>query len=239
MSSRHFVAFALCVLLSPIALASAPCQSAADCNEQGGAAYRQQRYAQAIELYEWQLRYAEQRQDEGRVDAERALNNLMLANLKAGHVAKARAWMWVALQRDFDGKATQFNAGKVTQAFDYNRRPGLAGHYARYAGMGEWATLDIERNAQGGYLANFSLLRIGNPATLMDYGPAAIGELSGRLSGDGAYFRVDSADLEKGCNLQLLHEGIDIVVVEAFREGCQTYGGMGIHAAGTWRKLSQ
>jgi hypothetical protein len=105
--------------------------------------------------------------------------------------------------------------------------------------MGEWETLDIEPNEQGIDMAIFSLMRIGNPETLMDSGPAAIGGLSVRLNGKGAYRSAASEDLEKGCSLQILQEGVDISVIESFRNGCQDYGGMGVHAAGTWRKISQ
>lgn len=220
-------------------LGASSCLSFSECNEQGGQAYKKQDYQVAIALYEWQLRYAEMRKADSAQDEELALNNLIVTNLKYGDNAKARAWMWVALDRGFDSKATRYNIDKVVGIFDYQSMPSVPGHYARYAGMGEWETLDVEPNEQGVDIAIFSLMRIGNPGTLMDSGPAAIGGLSVRLDGKGPYRSAASEDLEKDCSLQILQEGVDISVIESFRDGCQNYGGIGVHAAGIWRKISQ
>ncbi len=143
-----------------------PCATAAECNTRGTQAYRQGSYPQALDAFAWQLRLAE-RQEQGGADSEQALNNLALTSLKAGQPGRARAWEQVALK------------------VDYPSLQGLAGHYLRYAGQAEWESLQIEP-VKGGYQASFALMRIGNPEKLMEYGPAAVGELSGRLEGQGA-----------------------------------------------------
>ncbi|MBE0969751.1 hypothetical protein IH774_26825, partial [Escherichia coli] len=50
------------------------------------------------------LRLAE-RQEQGGADSEQALNNLALTSLKAGQPGRARAWMNLALDRGYSGKA--------------------------------------------------------------------------------------------------------------------------------------
>ena len=59
---------------------------------------------------------------------------------------------------------------------------------------------------KGGYQASFALMRIGNPEKLMEYGPAAVGELSGRLEGQGALYRLRSEGLGAGCSLLVWQE---------------------------------
>lgn len=212
------------------------CASPAECNTRGTQAYQQGRYPQALEAFEWQLRLAE-RQQQGEAAQEQALNNLMLANLKAGHAGRARAWLALALARGYSGPATRFNLEQVASQVDYPALQGLAGHYLRYAGQAEWESLEIEP-VKGGYQASFALMRIGNPEKLMEYGPAAVGELSGRLEGKGALYRLRSEGLGTGCSLQVLQEGIDLRVIESLGGACQGYGGMGIAAAGGWLKIA-
>ncbi|WP_220427971.1 hypothetical protein, partial [Klebsiella pneumoniae] len=102
-----------------------------------------------------------------------------------------------ALDRGYSGKATRHNLEQVALKVDYPSLQGLAGHYLRYAGQAEWESLQIEP-VKGGYRASFALMRIGNPEKLMEYGPAAVGELSGRL---GALYRLRSEGLGAGCSL--------------------------------------
>ncbi len=147
-------------------------------------------YPQALDAFAWQLRLAE-RQEQGGADSEQALNNLALTSLKAGQPGRARAWMNLALDRGYSGKATRYNLEQVALKVDYPSLQGLAGHYLRYAGQAEWESLQIEP-VKGGYQASFALMRIGNPEKLMEYGPAAVGELSGRLEGQGALYRLRS-----------------------------------------------
>ena len=52
------------------------------------------------------MRLAE-RQEQGGADSEQALNNLALTSLKAGQPGRARAWMNLALDRGYSGKATR------------------------------------------------------------------------------------------------------------------------------------
>ncbi|MBD9677936.1 hypothetical protein IB274_14580 [Pseudomonas sp. PDM18] len=222
-----------------LALGETSCFSTVDCNEKGGESYVRRSYQDAIDKYLWQLRYAELSKEEGSQAQELALNNLIVTNLKAGDASKARLWMDVALQNRFDGAATKFNVKKVNRIFDGKAMRGFHGHYERYAGMGEWETLNIERNVKGVDIAIFSMINIGNPATLLKYGPAAVGDLSVRLEGGGNYFHAVSADLEQGCKLGMYREGLDIRVVEPMKLECHGYGGINVFAAGIWRKVGQ
>lgn len=210
------------------------CDSPAQCNQAGSAAYQAGRYAEAIVAFERQLR----RSEEGdAAQQELALNNLLLANLKAGDPGMARAWLEVALDNGLQGPATRHNLAKVAAAVDY---PALAatveGHYLRYAGQGLWSSLDIQRQGNG-YRVFFSPLRVG--AQVEEYGPAAIGELSGSISGAGPHFSLNEAELAAGCAVELLWNGADMRVLEAFGEECQAYGGAGISVAGRYYKTSR
>nr|WP_276487852.1 tetratricopeptide repeat protein [Pseudomonas mendocina] len=187
----------------------------------------------AIESFERQLRRVEGEDESG---FELALNNLMLANLRAGDAGMARAWLQVALDRNLSGSATRHNLAKVTQALDY---PALSaspvGRYLRYSGQAVWSELQISEIPEGDYQASFAPLRAG--ARVEEYGPAAIGELDGKLVGDGVQMRLENAGLGAQCAVQLLREGIAVQVLEVFTDGCQEYGGMGISVAGDYIKV--
>lgn len=212
------------------------CDSANACNQAGTAAYKAGLYPQAIEAFERQLRRTEQSNGDAGGTEELALNNLMLANLKAGDAGMARAWLEVALDRGFGGSATRHNLGKVAEALDL---PALAasveGHYLRYAGMGMWSSLDIRRQGAG-YEVMFAPLRVG--PQVEEFGPAAIGELSGNIAGTGPHFSLQNSGLDQGCAVELLWTGADMRVLEAHGEGCQMYGGAGTSVAGRYYKTS-
>jgi tetratricopeptide (TPR) repeat protein len=212
------------------------CDSANACNQAGTAAYKAGLYPQAIEAFERQLRRTQQSNGDSGGAEELALNNLMLANLKAGDAGMARAWLEVALDRGLAGPATRHNLGKVAQALDL---PALAasveGHYLRYAGMGMWSSLDIRRK-DAGYEVRFEPLRVG--PQVEEFGPAAIGELSGSIAGPGPHFSLENAGLEQDCAVELLWTGADMRVLEAHDEGCQTYGGAGTSVDGRYYKTS-
>jgi hypothetical protein len=212
------------------------CASANACNQAGTAAYKAGLYDQAIEAFERQLRRTEQSNGDADGAEELALNNLMLANLKAGQPGMARAWLEVALDRGFSGSATRHNLGKVAAALDFTAlAASVEGHYVRYAGQGLWSSLDIQRKGAG-YEVFFSPLRVG--AQVEDYGPAAIGELSGSIAGPGPHFSLGNTGLEAGCAVELLWNGADMRVLELYGEGCQTYGGAGTSVGGRYYKTS-
>jgi hypothetical protein len=229
--------YILACLLSSPALSQAgdaDCDSAATCNQAGTAAYRAGHYPQAIELFERQLRRVESDDERGR---ELALNNLMLANLKAGNSGMARAWLSLALDEQMSGPATRHNLAKVAAAVDYSSMSGkLPGRYLRYAGQAVWSALDISIQGDGSLRASFSPLRAG--LQVETYGPAAIGELEGRLHGQAAHRVLQDAGLAAQCAVDLLQEGLDIRVLEVFDEECQQYGGAGISVAGRYYKVS-
>lgn len=213
--------------------ATEECATAVQCNQVGTAAYQDGRFEQAIEAFERQLRRVE---DGDTVQLELALNNLILANLRSGQAGMARAWLGVALDNHLSGASTRLHLAKVAEALDY---PTLAasptGRYLRYGGQAVWSELQISADPAGGYRASFSPLRAG--ARVEEYGPAAIGELDGRLRGDGALMTLEDAQLAAGCSVQLLREGIALRVLEVFDEGCQDYGGAGISVAGEYIKV--
>ncbi|HSX71885.1 MAG TPA: tetratricopeptide repeat protein [Pseudomonas sp.] len=208
------------------------CDSPAACNQAGTAAYQAGRFAEAIDAFGLQLHHAELAED--RVAQELALNNLMLANLKAGRAGMARAWLQLALRDGFDGAATRHNLAKVGER-DLSALAGpVEGEYRRYAGQGVWSTLEIRREGDG-YRAVFGPIRAGRD--VREWGPAAIGELEGRLRGGGDYFELQDAGLEAECEVQLLRDGLRLQVQEVFAEPCQQYGGAGISVGGEYFKV--
>ncbi|MDH0098563.1 tetratricopeptide repeat protein [Ectopseudomonas hydrolytica] len=225
---------ALLLLVATTAQADADCTSAAQCNQLGSAAYQAGRYAQAIEAFERQVRRVEEGDT---AQLELALNNLILTHLRAGDPGMARAWLGVALDNHLSGPSTRLHLGKVAAALDY---PALGaspvGRYLRYGGQAVWSELQISAQPGGGYRASFSPLRAG--ARVEEYGPAAIGELEGKLVGDGIQMTLEDAGLGADCAVQLLREGIELRVLEVFGDGCQDYGGMGISVAGRYLKVA-
>lgn len=208
------------------------CDSTTACNQVGTAAYQAGRYDEAIGAFERQLSRADQAED--REAQEQALNNLMLANLKAEHSGMARAWLMVALNNEFDGAATRHNLGKVGARDLTSLAGALEGEYLRYAGQAAWSVLLIRRDGQG-YRAQFEPIRAG--ADLEASGPAAIGELKGQLSGVGDYWELQDAGLAAGCQVQLLRTGVRLQVLEVFADACQEYGGAGISVGGEYFKV--
>lgn len=232
-SKRLYLSLLLAVAGS--AQATEDCATVVQCNQRGTAAYQAGQYATAIEAFERQLRRVEQGDS---AQLELALNNLILANLRAGDAGMARAWLGVALDRQLNGASTRLHLGKVVEALDYQALAASPqGRYLRYGGQAVWSELQISADPQGGYRARFSPLRAG--ARVEEYGPAAIGKLDGRLHGDGAAMTLQDAQLGAGCAVQLLREGIALRVLEVFDEGCQDYGGMGISVAGGYIKVSR
>lgn len=235
--TRSIICLALLPLLAGIAQAAPqPCDSVSLCNAAGTAAYQAGRYEEAAEAFERQLRRAEQEQD-GIAARELALNNLVVTSLRLKQPGQARAWLNLALADGMQGNATRNNLRSVAAAVDYPQlAASIEGRYLRYAGAAVWSSLDISRQADGSYRANFSPLRAGGKVE--EYGPAAIGSLQGVLQGDKAYFQLAAAELPKGCSVQLLHEGLDIQVLEVLDQRCQEYGGAGISVAGNYLKVS-
>lgn len=219
---------------APCTAAEQPCASPAQCNQVGSAAYRAGDYAAAIAAFERQLRRAEHGEDQ--VQRELALNNLMLANLKAAQPGMARAWLRVALDGGLTGPATRHNLGTVGAVDLAALAAKPDGHYLRYAGQAVWSTLDIVRHSDGSYRAQFFPLRAGG-SQVEEWGPAAIGELQGRLAGAGSSFKLEDAGLGADCSVQLLRNGLELRVVEVFAAGCQDYGGANISVGGVYSKV--
>ena len=225
---RAVFCLALLPLLVGIAQAAPqPCDSVSLCNAAGTAAYQAGRYDEASEAFERQLRRAELQDSDSLAARELALNNLVVTSLRLDQPGQARAWLSVALADGMQGAATRNNLRTVAAAVDYPKlAASIEGRYLRYAGAAVWSSLEISRQADGSYRANFSPLRAG--LKVEEYGPAAIGQLQGTLLGEKAYYRLTNAGLPSGCSVELLHEGLDIQVLEVIDQQCQQYGGSGI-----------
>lgn len=115
MPLRHIPLMLLGLLALPV-MAEQTCDTPAQCNQEGTAAYQAGRFEAAIESFERQLRRVENEDEAG---LELAVNNLMLANLRAGDAGMARAWLQLALDTNLYGSATRHNLIKVSQALDY------------------------------------------------------------------------------------------------------------------------
>ena len=235
--TRPAICLALLPLLAGIAQAAPqPCDSVSLCNAAGTAAYQAGRYADAAEAFERQLRRAEQEQDSSAA-RELALNNLVVTSLRLKQPGQARAWLNLALADGMQGNATRNNLRSVAAAVDYPQlAASIEGRYLRYAGAAVWSSLDISLQADGSYRVNFSPLRAGGKVE--EYGPAAIGQLQGALQGEKAYYQLTNTGLPSGCSVELLHEGLDIQVLEVIDQQCQQYGGAGISVAGGYLKVS-
>lgn len=226
---------ALMLGLTGPAQAAEECATAVQCNQVGSVAYQAGRYEQAIEAFERQLRRVE---GSDAAQFELALNNLILTNLRAGDAGMARAWLGVALANNLSGSSTRLHLTKVAEALDYQALAASpAGRYLRYGSQAVWSELHISADPTGGYRASFLPLRAG--ARVEEYGPAALGELDGRLVGDAVQMRLKDSGIGDDCAVQLLHEGIELQVLEVFAEGCQNYGGMGISVSGRYIKVSR
>ncbi|OLU32986.1 tetratricopeptide repeat protein [Pseudomonas sp. PA27(2017)] len=236
--TRSVICLALLPLFAGIAQAAPqPCDSVSLCNAAGTAAYQAGRYDDAAEAFERQLRRAEQQGSDSLAARELALNNLVVTSLRLKQPGKARAWLNVALADGMQGTATRNNLRSVASAVDYQALgESIEGRYLRYAGAAVWSSLDISRQPDGSFQAIFSPLRAG--LKVEEYGPAAIGNLQGALQGEKAYFQLASANLPSGCAVELLHEGLDIQVLEVIDQRCQEYGGAGISVAGSYLKVS-
>ncbi|MDD1510370.1 tetratricopeptide repeat protein [Pseudomonas sp. CNPSo 3701] len=236
--TRPIICLALLPLFAGIAQAAPqPCDSISLCNAAGTAAYQAGRYEEAAEAFERQLRRAELQDSDSLAARELALNNLVVTMLRLDQPGQARAWLNVALADGMQGTATRNNLRAVAAAVDYPElAASIEGRYLRYSGLAVWSSLEISRQADGSYQANFAPLRAG--LKVEEYGPAAIGQLQGTLQGEKAYYRLTNAGLPSGCSVELLHEGLDIQVLEVIDQKCQEYGGFGISVAGSYLKVS-
>lgn len=132
------------------------CSSYARCNELGTAALKSGRVGVAIELFKQQAALAERAAIERQTKpgdallhspyklAVSAYNNLSLAYLKKHDYFWARAWAHVALRRDKNNRAAQFNLSKIEQALGKSTWPQTTGgEYVQYAGHGTWESIVV------------------------------------------------------------------------------------------------
>ena len=178
MHLRHIPLMLFGMLALPV-MAEQTCDTPAQCNKEGTAAYQAGRFEAAIESFERQLRRVENEDEAG---LELAVNNLMLANLRADDAGMARAWLQLALDTNLYGSATRHNLIKVSQALDY---PALSaspvGRYLRYSGQAVWSELQISEipsrsrlTAQPAFsAASFRRICTASPTSLPSSSPTA------------------------------------------------------------------
>lgn len=158
MSKRFFarilgIATSVSFLLSGVVSArGGQCEGTADCGHKGDVAYERHDYESAIAFYQQQMQHSEEDREnclvassgksESTCDSvtEIAYNNLALANLHAGQVAKARMWLSIAPP----GARTEFNKRLVANALATHHWPSsFEGDYWSYAGSGLWSTVKV------------------------------------------------------------------------------------------------
>jgi hypothetical protein len=171
--------------LAPLAVE--PCNSVARCNSQGTSAYQAGRYAQALEHFERQIDYAETAIQDREIEdqpvepklsqaRETALNNALLALIKAGECLKARAYLSLT---DASASATRANTRVFEQrCADAMQQSGPVGDYWQYAGHGAWNRATIRQRPDGSLELDAFFMRISR-GPLDTYGPAAFGSHAG------------------------------------------------------------
>ena len=140
--------------------------------------YDQKQYQKAIAQFEqqaaWSSFCAMNVEDGGTAfserDITRAFNNVGLSYAKLGKPQWARAWFSVFP----NAKASQFNLKQLPAP---EKPKNLAGKYVRYAGFGQWNTMEVKW-ASNAYQIEFNGLYMGLRSLI--YGPN-IGEFSTRM----------------------------------------------------------
>ena len=140
--------------------------------------YDQKQYQKAIAQFEqqaaWSSFCAMNVEDEGIAFSERdittAFNNVGLSYAKLGKPQWARAWFSVFP----NAKASQFNLKQLPAP---EKPKNLAGKYVRYAGLGQWNTMEVKR-ASNAYQIDFNGFYMGLRSLI--YGPN-LGEFSTRM----------------------------------------------------------
>lgn len=249
--------FLLLVLLSPAAAAQpAACDSVARCNAVGTAAYQAGRYAEALEHFERQIDYAEtairdhESAELSPVDAkltqarQTALNNALLALIKADECLKARAYLSLT---DAAASATRANTRLFEQrCAEAVKQSGPVGDYWQYAGHGAWNRATIRARPDGELELDAFFMRISR-GPLDAYGPAAFGSharvalrinrptASGaRASAEGDY---EGYGEDPACTLRLSFTDTGFEVADQANADCHT-GGAGAYFVGPYHFVS-
>lgn len=207
------------LLLAPLAPAFAgdepACTSVADCNTKGTAAYKAKSYDEAISLFQDQLAYAEEAENDKQQLV--AFNNLALAHLKQGEPLNARAWLYLAADTDAADKATLFNRGEVDKAIAaLPSRPAIGGTYLSYIGAGQWNSIELKAKGKDQYDLKLFAMRLGN--AWREWGPAGIGELDGEtltVKGNQAKYKNKFDYAEEACEIDFKFAGDELEVDQA------------------------
>ncbi|WP_180185315.1 hypothetical protein [Acinetobacter schindleri] len=131
--------------------------------------YDQKQYAKAVEQFEQQAAWSSfcsmNVEDGGIAFTEHAMstafNNVGLSYAKLGKPQWARAWFSVYP----DAKNSQFNLKQLPAPKQSSH---LSGKYVRYAGFGQWNTIEVKRTAKS-YALEFNGLYMGIRSLI--YGP--------------------------------------------------------------------
>jgi hypothetical protein len=157
--------------------------------------YDQKQYQKAIAQFEqqaaWSSFCALNVEDGGTAFSEAhittAFNNVGLSYAKLGKPQWARAWFSVYPE----AKSSQFNLKQLPTP---KKSTNLAGKYVRYAGFGQWNTIEVKR-ASNAYQIEFNGLYMGLRSLI--YGPN-VGEFSTPMSLNKAQanYRVEDCRID-------------------------------------------
>lgn len=227
------------------ASATAQCDSAAACNRNGSAAYQAGDFASAAERFDRQIDFAETELDaasemEDSPDdsllaaRDLALNNTVLARIKAGECLKARAFLDLARP---EAKATLANRRALEKRCGemLANVSGPLGEYWQYAGHGQWNRLSLRETGDETLRLDAFWMRIAR-GPVDTYGLAAFGELQQvylHPRDGGATGRFDGYEAEPGCELAVRFEPQALEVSITPEANCRT-GGAGAELHGRY-----
>lgn len=241
----------LLVALSAPAAGETPestCDSVAACNQLGTAAYKSRRYEDAKLAFGRQIDYADtaigdlsmadQEPGSKELNARQlALNNAVLAHLKAGECLKARVFLRLA---DATHSATKANAAQLDKACGAQlKADSRTGDYWQYVGHGAFNQVTLNQGPGGDLVLDAFWMRISR-GPLDTYGPAAFGslaEVAMEVSSDGADGLYNGNGEDELCELKLKFLGQAIEIQPQENDSCNI-GGAGAYLGGRYELVS-
>jgi hypothetical protein len=214
------------------------CNSPAQCNTLGTAAYKKGDYRHAADLFNQQVALSEDRAHHCELDGTQGkncaapvepYNNVALAWLRAGEPMKARAWLELAPA----APATEHNKVLVGRALsDWHWPAGPEGEYWSYAGYGTWNEIDV---AKSGEQWRISFAGYWFPPAGLDAGPN-MGDFDAVLpikDGVAVYHPEDG----QGCVITMKFSA-DRVKVDQDGPDASCGFGMNVDAGGEFARVS-
>jgi Tetratricopeptide repeat len=222
------------------------CSSYAQCNDLGTAAFQHGRLDEAIRLFEEQAVLAEiadiklQTSSQGASRRQpyklplTAYNNLALAYFNKHDYFRARAWALVALRRDKNNQAAQFNLRKIQQALDRWQWPQTtAGEYIQYAGRATWQSMIVKSLSPDSIDFCFSGLWWG-----LGEAPSGIGDVRAVVSVHNGVAEYSTREFsENECRISI-HFYADRLEVTQTGDGFDCGFGHNVTANGPFQRIS-